>query len=276
MSRQLLTRVEDFILRPAHALILVGERGSGKTTLLEYVTAQLLGVAVEDTENNSHVMKVAGDASISIEEIRAARKFVKLKPNRDKWRVIMIDDAEKLTIEAQNALLKLLEEPPERTLILLTTNNASRLEPTVVSRCQVLHITKPSKALLEQEGFRQGFGSEEIERAYLMSGGLVGRFFRILNDQQGVVTEGYNFAKKILQSPQYERLILLQNLTTVEISNLLANLQHIVHIMLRSSKSGSQQEKLVRVYALIQDCERFLDTATPNAKLLSTHLALGL
>lgn len=80
------------------------------------------------------------DSSIKIEETRELKEKLKLKPFSGKKKLVIIYNAENLTKEAQNSLLKSLEEPPEDTVILLSTPNENLLLPTIISRCEVTRI----------------------------------------------------------------------------------------------------------------------------------------
>ena len=84
--------------------------------------------------------------NISIESIRNLKRFFELSSHKiDGNKVILINNAESLTLNAANALLKLLEEPPENSYIILTTQNISSLLPTIVSRCSIVTCPKPTK-----------------------------------------------------------------------------------------------------------------------------------
>jgi DNA polymerase-3 subunit delta' len=75
-------------------------------------------------------------ASIPLSEVRMVQKVANLKPLEGSWKVFVVREADRLTEEASNALLKTLEEPPPRTVMLLTSAASHALLPTVVSRCQ--------------------------------------------------------------------------------------------------------------------------------------------
>lgn len=78
--------------------------------------------------------------SIGIEEVRIVQKNLSLKPIQSAQKLLVIYDAHLLTAEAQNALLKVLEEPPNNTIIILVSPSTSTLLPTVISRCQVVEL----------------------------------------------------------------------------------------------------------------------------------------
>lgn len=80
------------------------------------------------------------DSSIKIEKIRELKQKLSLKPFSGKKKATIIYHAENLTTEAQNAMLKILEEPPEDTIILLTTSNENLLLPTIISRCEIVRL----------------------------------------------------------------------------------------------------------------------------------------
>ena len=86
--------------------------------------------------------------SISISEIRKIKPFLNTTSITGSWKVIIIDSMDELTINAENALLKSLEEPPRKTLIILIATNSSQLLPTTISRCRNLPIFPLSKDML--------------------------------------------------------------------------------------------------------------------------------
>lgn len=83
---------------------------------------------------------IEGLNSISIAQVRDLEKKLSLKPYVALLKIAFIHEAEKLTLPAQNALLKTLEEPPGNSLIILTAPQASFLLPTIVSRCQIIRL----------------------------------------------------------------------------------------------------------------------------------------
>ncbi len=95
----------------------------------------------EENENvhpNIKLVSPEKGKEIKIDQIREAINFLKLKS--EKGKVIIIENAENMNLEASNALLKTLEEPPENTLIILTTSNQNKLLPTIVSRTKKIRF----------------------------------------------------------------------------------------------------------------------------------------
>lgn len=78
------------------------------------------------------------DSKLGIEQARQIKEHFSFKPYQAKGRVVILEDATSLTLEAQNALLKTLEELPEHALFILAAQSEDKLLPTVVSRCQII------------------------------------------------------------------------------------------------------------------------------------------
>ncbi len=105
--------------------------------------------------------------SIGIEDIKEIQKTLFLKPIKSEKKACIIQEAQLLTIEAQNSMLKILEEPPANTLIILTTDSKELLLPTILSRCQLIDISeKISLSDIELEKFQN-----ISERLKLLSAG---------------------------------------------------------------------------------------------------------
>ncbi len=88
--------------------------------------------------------------SIGIETVKQIHKKVFLKPIKSEYKLVIIEDAQLLTPEAQNALLKILEEPPAHTHIMLGTESQDDLLPTILSRCQIIILEEEKKELKQE------------------------------------------------------------------------------------------------------------------------------
>ena len=89
--------------------------------------------------------------SIGINDIKSIHQKIFLKPINSESKVIIIDDAHLLTIEAQNALLKVLEEPPDHTIIILSADKKDVFLPTIISRCHVVELESEISFPTDQE-----------------------------------------------------------------------------------------------------------------------------
>ena len=85
---------------------------------------------------------------IAVEDVRRINGFMSLTPAEGGWRVVVVDGAEELNQASANALLKILEEPPPRAILLLVCSAPGRLLPTIRSRCRRLRLTPLSDAAM--------------------------------------------------------------------------------------------------------------------------------
>lgn len=155
----------------SHAYILNGERGSGKEYIAKVFSATLQcekGEIEPCMECHSCKQAASGNQpdiifvshekpnTISVEDIRAQiNNDIVIKPYSSPRKIYIINEGEKMTVQAQNALLKTLEEPPEYAVILILTSNVDTLLPTILSRCVVLNMKpvpddKIKKFLMEE------------------------------------------------------------------------------------------------------------------------------
>ena len=124
-------------------------------------------------------------ASIGVGEIRRMRADLQIKPYSNARKIYIIPDAEKLTIQAQNALLKTLEEPPEYAVIILISDGLVSFLPTILSRCVVLQTRAVEEAqiarLLQRE---KGLADEEAMIFARFAGGNPGQALLLTEDKE--------------------------------------------------------------------------------------------
>jgi DNA polymerase III subunit gamma/tau len=154
--------------RVAHAYIFSGVRGVGKTTTARILAKALncvIGPTAEPDNTCDSCREISAGTSLDVLEIDAAsnrgidqirelREMVRYAPASSRYKVVILDEAHQLTDEASNALLKTLEEPPERVVFILATTRAEDLVETIKSRAQLFQF----RALTFKEI------AEEIER----------------------------------------------------------------------------------------------------------------
>jgi DNA polymerase III delta prime subunit len=108
------------------------------------VIKQTLGIDLK-VENNPDLYLV-NQETIGIEEARKIKRFLSLKHWRSPLQTVIIGYQKEITPQAQNALLKILEEPGENRLLVIISSNKSELLPTIISRCQVINLVSAKKA----------------------------------------------------------------------------------------------------------------------------------
>lgn len=96
------------------------------------------------------ILRITGESSLGIEEIRQMQKTVFLTPVNGNKKAIILEDAQTLTLEAQNALLKILEEPPIHALFFLSTSSIDQFLPTILSRCSLVRLQENPQEITEE------------------------------------------------------------------------------------------------------------------------------
>ena len=134
----------------SHSYIFTGRPGSGKK-LLATTYAMTLQCEAGGTEPCQKCDSCEKPGTISIDEIREqVIHDVAIKPYSSPHKVYIIPDAEMMTVQAQNALLKTIEEPPEYAVIMLLTSNVDALLPTIQSRCVRLDLKVVDDSLVKK------------------------------------------------------------------------------------------------------------------------------
>lgn len=190
----------------SHAHLLWGPSGSGKTLLARRFVLALNCAERRETGLGSrarlwfcgqccHCRKIMSDShpdfniivpegdSIKIDQIREMQSRISRKPNESHLKTWLLDGADHLTEEAQNCLLKVVEEPPGDAAIILTAENPGLLRPTVVSRCQRVRLSTVDPARVREWAERTlGVSAERARFLAALSGGLPGQVIKLVSD----------------------------------------------------------------------------------------------
>ncbi len=112
--------------------------GDGKKACLNCISCKKIESGMHPDMVHVHLLDKKRDISIS--QIREMEQLTVVRPNEARFRMVLISDAPKMTVQAQNALLKLLEEPPDHTFFILTSPGLSGLVATIISRCRQIRF----------------------------------------------------------------------------------------------------------------------------------------
>ena len=237
-TRELLN---NYLVNPSHAITLVAPAGSGKHSLALMIAARLLNSDLERLDKHPYLKMISSveGKAIGIESIRELEHFLSLKvPSKNAvQRLIIIEDAETLTIEAQTAFLKTLEEPPVGTLFILSSTHEQALLPTIRSRSPNLIITKPDHASLIDYFNNQNYSEAEVKQALLVSGGLPGLASALLSQRTDhPLIPATEMARYLLRADRYQQLIKVDELAKDRLLclNTLFILQQMAHLSLLS------------------------------------------
>ncbi|MBI4035278.1 MAG: hypothetical protein HY381_02675 [Candidatus Chisholmbacteria bacterium] len=126
-----------------HSFLITNWSGS-LDDLPPFITSRLPNQVPPGTWHHPDIFIIEPNPSITINQIRKLRVWLSRKPYQSPTKAALIFQAHTLTLPAQHALLKSLEEPPANTIIILATNQPDSLLPTIHSRCQLIHLSTPS------------------------------------------------------------------------------------------------------------------------------------
>lgn len=271
-------QMELFLKSPAQVLLVSAPAGSGKLTLAKHLAEQVMGLSDGRFDNHQHTLLVSPEEgkAIGIASARQLEGFLRLKvPGGQPYdRAVIIEDSHLMTTEAQNALLKTLEEPPAGTLVIMTVSYEPALLPTVRSRAQTLAVQRPDKQSLHGFFTAKGYDDQRIDRLYALSGGSPGLMSALIEDEDHPLRQAADQARQLLSQPPYERLAAIETLSKDKVlaADTVAIIQRMARISLQSAtgKAAARWQKILE--ASYQAAEALHASAQP--KLALTNLAL--
>ena len=193
----------------SHFYLISGPRGSGKHTLAKLLASAILCQGGEKPCGSCTACRKLGNGNhpdfITVEDpehkttavkiVREIREDMFIRPNEADYKIYLFP--QELGIEGQNALLKILEEPPPYGVFLLLTDNPEKLLPTVRSRCTELKLLAlPEKELHRQ--LRQAFpqaDEADLESALARSGGFLGQALELLREGDSIPPQTLEFVR---------------------------------------------------------------------------------
>lgn len=168
----------------SHAHIIVGEDGIGKSNLAKLLAINILG-GHQDRNYVDIVNYRCKKSSFGVDDVRDIVGEVSKKPFEGDKKVIIIHDGNKMTVQAQNALLKTIEEPPKGVFIILLCESLELILDTIKSRCQIYKLTPLTKdevkLYIERLG-TEDYSNEEVKAAISYSEGIPGKAEKFLKD----------------------------------------------------------------------------------------------
>ncbi len=194
--------------RLSHAYLFTGPKGVGKETTAwaflfhlfckenkENPCEGCLSCKKIDKEIHPDILKIFPEKrEITIKQIREIINFIKYRPLEGEYKVIFIKEAEKMNLEAANALLKSLEEPPSYVIFILLSENFTQLLPTIVSRSQIVKFRSLPKTTIAKVLKKRFFFEEKVAETLAdISQGSLGRAIEIA--EKGVLEELNSFVK---------------------------------------------------------------------------------
>jgi len=180
-----------------HAYLFIGPAHIGKFTLAKNF-AKVLECEVQKDDfcgqcpsckqieagNWPDVFILDGEELIKIEDIRRLQHNLNLSHFRSIYKIIIIANAERLTPEAANCLLKILEDPPPKTIFILTSSFPDDVLPTIVSRCQIIKMHPLLNQEIESGLIKEGFKKEDFKYGLVIGEGRIGIVKKLLSNKE--------------------------------------------------------------------------------------------
>ena len=250
----------------SHAYLLAGDEGSGKKTIASLFAAALqcerpqerdgllepcgrcLSCIQAEAGSQPDILTVehAKPNTIGVDDIRKMRADVQIKPYRSDRKLYLIPEAEKMTAQAQNALLKTIEEPPAYAVILLLANGLSAFLPTVLSRCVVLRTQPvPEEAIADWLVKKSGVAPQKAALCAGFAAGSPGRAAALAGDEtfETVCAQTVELLRRLPSMDAHDIAQAAQTLTQqgTDLSAVLSFLQTWYRDVLRIKATGGTE-----------------------------------
>ncbi len=273
---------KDLTLHPPSALLIIGPGGAGKATLAR---AYLKGILnIDSLSKYPYAREIVPEKqSITIDSIRELKNFLSLKTTgeTDIRRGVIIHEAQFLSVPAQAALLKTLEEPPADTLLILTASDAILLPSTILSRLSQMTIFTLPKSLAQEASKAQPTPLSDFQWAYNVSDGWPGLFFTLItDDKEHELHQALKDAKQLLLASPYERLLGVEKLSKnpAQVNLLLDALQRLATAGLRQAMrlaDANKARQFRQLTTLVLSSKEAIKKKA-STKLVLQHLFLHL
>lgn len=287
ISKQTKLSIDRFAAKPSHGLLISGPAGSGKTAVALELGAQLLGLSAPEQLANypyfHHLVTPPDKKEIPIELVRELIRQLKLKTLGASTvrRIVLVENAELLSHEAQNSLLKSLEEAPDDTVFLLSAPAKNYLLPTIASRLQELAVQPVS--LAEATEYLQAAHAEtEIKSAWQLSAGSASLLVALLSTgHEHPLKKAVASFKQFLNEDRGFRLVRLDALEKdkLELGNFLdagGRILNVLHQEAVKKQSEPQANRFLVARRQVLEAQQLLQANTmPRLILLDLILNLA-
>lgn len=242
----------------SHSYLFIGTEGIGKKLIAQELAKALLcnendeycnkcKACLEfDTNNNPDFDLIKPDGnSVKIDQIRILQEKIAEKPIISKKKIYVIEDSDMMTVEAQNCLLKTLEEPPEYATIILLGSNESAYLSTIKSRCTILYFENISNDLLSnylKKNYQMEIKSEFMLEAFQ---GSIGKALKIKEKQ-----EQYEEIEKLICSLENKDVLDILKMTEIIYKNREERfdiLEYINIILINLAKKSNKYAECINV-----------------------------
>jgi DNA polymerase-3 subunit delta' len=217
--------------------------------------------------------------SIGIEDIKGLKEYFSLKANSngEYTRFVVVPSAELLTNEAQNALLKLIEELPQRTILVLIVNDASKILSTISSRCFTIKLLPIEFDKAQDYATKNNISNEKFTRSYLLSEGNASVFLRYINGESVEIDSIVKYSKDFISSSVFDRQNILTKYSKEESSplQLIKSIQLVSKSTMRSAKTIESKRRWKEILEKSILAENQINSNV-NSKLALLNLSVSI
>ena len=271
----------------SHAYLFSGQEHLGKKTLalefIKFINCREKGSV--DKAKNWHpdliLIDNNGEESIQISQIRKIQHFLSQTSFLGSYKSVIIDHAERMTKDAQSCLLKTLEEPRGKTLLILITPFPDLLVKTITSRCQKVHFFSVPSQVLAKFLNDKKLSSKEKERLIFSFRGRPGKLINFLlnpeklEKENQILKEILNLSKKDLYSRfQYVKSLESKNVLISEVVKILT--EYFRKLLLGHSKENYSLSKLKEILEFLNEVYFLISFTNVNKKLALEILMMKL
>ena len=264
--------------RLPHAILIEGDKGTGRHTLGFYLASAIVcsgdnppcGECRECKKKQNHpditvIAPEDGKKNIAVSQIRTLKADAYIKPHQAKMRVFIIDFADTLNEQSQNAILKVLEEPPATASFILIAESKASLIETVLSRCVVLSLTAPEKeTAAEYIKSTTDYAFEDILSALKTAENNVGVALNLLSGESSSKTKAAaeEFLKHFLKGDSFGMLSAVAEVekSRIETDAFFKDLKILCMKGLRTNTKSYKSAFLLRLYELLTELQQSLVT----------------
>ncbi|MGB3009531.1 MAG: AAA family ATPase [Candidatus Saccharimonadales bacterium] len=260
---------EAFVKNPASGLIVHGIDGIG---LQSY--ARAIARSLNSQPGGLLIVEGEDDKNISIDQIREL--YHQTRSKRDHTLTVIIDDADTLRVEAQNAFLKLLEEPPENVVFIMLTHAPQHLLPTISSRAATIELRpisqQQSTDIIRAAGIKDSAKSAQL---LFLASGRPALLNKLIQDSDffDAQAEVIKQARSIVQGSTYQRLISVKDAMN-DRSQALRLVQAIGNIIAHGMRKGSTATPARQLNIVSETIEKLETNGNVRLQLLSLALSL--
>lgn len=267
----------------SHAYLFCGPKSVGKFLVAMDFASKLTGGDGRGLDQNLRIIAPAveekagifKEKDIKTDEIKSLQKEFSLTSFGEKYRVVIIRSAQKMNIVAQNALLKILEEPPIKSVLILVAENEKKLLPTILSRCQLMRFDLLSRSEIESMVDIDTENRADMIFWSLGRPGLVRNFLENKTKLEELLAQAGEF--RALFSMEFNERLFFAERISKDVPALLQKMEYWIVILRQAMLGKSEMINIFPAKALalignIEDSKKIISTTNSNVRLVLENL----